>query len=121
MSTEATIYFLTALILIYMYMVRKKALDRLSPDTFPELEKVIFFEFKRLLDTAYDRMLYLSGAFFLLGIITVFNLPPATKWITYLATAGLFVYNIPPRNKIFHFLDAFELDIKTLKERGVKL
>jgi len=112
---------LTGFILLYMYVVRKKGLERVGPDSFPELEKATFFEFKRLLDTAYERMLYLSGAFFLLGIITVFSLPPATKLITYVATAGVFIYNIPPRNRIFQFLDAFGLDIKSLKERGVKL
>jgi len=121
MNTEATIYLLTGFILLYMYLVRRKGLDRLHPDSFPEFEKSVFFEFKKLLDMAYERMLYLACAFFLLGIITVFNFPPATKWLTYFAIAGLFVYNIPPRNKIFQFLDAFNIDMKTLKERGVKL
>ncbi len=121
MTPETIIYFLTAFVILYMYMVRKKGLDRLSPDTFPEFEKAIFFQFKRLLDTAYERMLYLSGVFFLLGIITLFQLPPNTKLITYIALVGLFIYNIPPRNRIFQFLDAFDLDIKTLKKRGVKL
>ncbi len=121
MTPETTIYFLTALIIFYMYRVRKKGLDQIGPEAFPELEKAVFFEFKRLLDTAYERMLYLSGVFFLLGIITLFRLPPNTKLITYIALAGLFIYNIPPRNRIFQFLDAFNLDAKTLKERGIRL
>ncbi len=121
MTPETTLYLLAALIILYMYMVRKKGLDQVGPDAFPELEKPIFFEFKRLLDDAYERMLYLVGAFVVLAIASYFGVHPRAKLVFFALLAVAFISNIPPRNRIFRFLEAFNLDPKTLKKRGIRL
>ncbi len=121
MGTETTIYLLAFFIILYMYRARKTALEKVSYEAFPELEKPVFFEFKRLLDEAFERMLYLAGAFLVLAIASYFGVTLKAKIVFFLVLIGTFVANIPPRNRIFKFLEAYSLSIESLKKRGIKL
>jgi hypothetical protein len=118
-SVEFFIYLAAGIAVLLLYYVRKKGLQALNPATMPELDKPEFLEFKSLLATAYERTLYLGVSVLFLAYVTV-RLSEAKSFAVIL-TIGLVLYNIPPRHKIMKILAAAEVDLKSLKQRGISL
>lgn len=118
---EGFIYLFTGLIIILLYLIKKKEIPGLSHDIIPELDKETFLDFKRLLETSYERTLYLGVAFLFLAYVTFSNLSFDIKAFCILAVIGLFIYNIPPRNRTMKILVSSGISLKTIKSRGVRL
>jgi hypothetical protein len=118
-SVEFFIYLVAGVAILALYYVRRKGLDALKPESMPELDKLEFMEFKRLLATAYERTLYLGVSFLLLAYTTA--RASEIKSFAVILTVGLVLYNIPPRHKIMRILASAQVDLKSLKQRGISL
>jgi len=71
MSVEGLIYFITGSIITSLYLKKKRDLNRLTPESLPEMEKGNFFILKSLLSSVYDRSLLL-GCYFLFILFFAF-------------------------------------------------
>jgi hypothetical protein len=120
-SLEGFIYLLTGFILIFLYIIKKKGISRMNPDMISELDEEAFFNLKSLLEASYNRTLYLGIAFLFLAYTTLTNSGLDIKALCIFAIIGLFVYNIPPRNKAMKILISSGISLKTLKSKGVRL
>lgn len=118
---ETIIYLLAGIIIIGLYIKRQKKWEKLNEDVIPEIDKKVFYELKGLLKISYQRGLYLGFSFLYLAYVTFMRGMPQAKMFAIILTLGLFLYNIPPRNKVMKILTATEIDVKTLSQRGMKL
>ncbi len=118
---EGFIYLFAGVIIIFLYFIRKKGISRLKPDVIPELDKGAFFDFKSLLETSYERTLYLGIAFLFLAYVTLTGLSLDIKVFCILVIIFLFIYNILPRNKVMKILISSGISMKSIKKRGVRL
>jgi len=118
-SVEFFIYLVAGVAILALYYVRRKGLGALKPESMPELDKPEFMEFKSLLATAYERTLYLGVSVLFLSYATA--RASEIKSIAVILTVGLVLYNIPPRHKIMRILASVEVDLKSLKQRGISL
>lgn len=119
LSVEFFIYLVAGVAILALYYVRRKSLRGLGPESMPELDKPEFMEFKSLLATAYERTLYLGVSCLFLASVTA--RVSEAKTFALILTLGLVLYNIPPRHKIMKILSAAEVNLKSLKQRGISL
>jgi len=117
---EGYIYLLTGLIIFLIYAVRKRGLSGIEPHTIPELDRESFTALKRLLDTAYERTLYLGTAFLFLAYATLSGWGLDAKLLLLALTIGIFFYNVPPRNRVMKLLMFNGVSWKAVKERGIR-
>jgi hypothetical protein len=120
-TLEGFIYLFAGLIILFLYFIRKKGGSSLSPDIMPELDKESFLKLKGLLETCYERTLYLGIAFLFLAYVTFSNSNLDLRAFCFFVIIALFVYNIPPRNKAMKILISSGISLKTLKSKGVRL
>jgi hypothetical protein len=118
---EGFVYLFAGLVIIFLYFIKKKGISVLSHDIIPEFDEGAFLDFKSLLETSYERTLYLGIAFLFLAYVTFSNLSFDIKAFCILAVIGVFIYNIPPRNKAMKILISSGISLKTIKSRGVRL
>ncbi|MBW1980107.1 MAG: hypothetical protein JRJ12_02710 [Deltaproteobacteria bacterium] len=121
LSIETLAYLMAGIALGALYIKREKGLARLDFEMLPEIDKVSFEELKLLLKKSYQRTLYLSVSFLYLAFVTSFKRSPQAKTFGIILTIGLFLYNIPPRNRVMRMLTDLGIDRKVLEKRGVKL
>ena len=119
-NPEGYIYLFTGLIIFLIYALRKRGLSGLGPHVIPELDKKSFTVLKELLDTAYERTLYLGTAFLLLAYATLSGSGLETRFLFIAVTIGIFIYNVPPRNKVMKILMFNGISYRTVKERGIR-
>jgi hypothetical protein len=118
LSVEFFIYLVAGIVILVLYNKRRKGLNALNPESVPEMEKATFLELTRLLETSYQRTLYLGVSVLFLAYATARS--SDIKAFCILLTLGLFIYNIPPRNKVMRVLDSSGIDLKSFKERGIR-
>ncbi|MEJ2181905.1 MAG: hypothetical protein P8Y66_00090 [Nitrospirota bacterium] len=118
-TVEVLIYLVTGIVIIALYVSRRRVLSALREEAVPALDKAGFLALRSLLATSYERALYLGVSFLFLAYASARQ--SGIKMFAVLLVLGLFVYNIPPRNKIMKLLTSSGVDPKSLKERGVRL
>ncbi len=118
---EGIVYAIAGLAIIVLFRKKHKSLSHLKMSDIPELPEKAFLQFKELLNTAYERLLYLGIAFLLLSYAALFGRGYNTKIVFIIFIIGLFIYNIPPRNKIMKLLDYYDIDYRELKKRSIRL
>ncbi|NOZ68705.1 MAG: hypothetical protein GXP46_05565 [Deferribacteres bacterium] len=119
-NLEGYIYLFTGVVIFLIYAVRKRGLSGIGPHTIPELDQESFTALKKLLDTAYERTLYLGTAFLFLAYVTLSGWGFETKFLFIAATIGIFLYNVPPRNRVMKLLMFNGVSWKAVKERGIR-
>ncbi len=120
-NLEGFIYLFAGLIIIIMYIKKKRKIPGLNSDLLPELDREAFINLKILLETLYERTLYLGIVFLLLAYVTFSGLNLEVKALCILVIIGLVIYNILPRNKVMKILISSGISLKTIKDRGVRL
>jgi|Deesub1362B_J571_1020462.scaffolds.fasta_scaffold00226_19 hypothetical protein len=120
LNLESIVYLVAGVVIILLFVKRRKVLAQLSPEDFPELEKPLFLELKRILDTSYERSLYLGYVFLILFFINITGWGLQFKGGLFLLVLVLFIFNIIPRNKIVRLLDAAGLELDILKKKGIR-
>jgi hypothetical protein len=118
---EAPIYLLAAAAIIAISLLRKRGLSGLSHESLPEMDKATFLELRGLLETSYDRGLYLGLALLLLGLVTLYGRAPDFKVILVISVVILFLYNVPPRNQAMKIMTSHGVDRQDMKRKGVRL
>jgi len=111
---------LAGIIIILLYIKQERGLLRLNHEMIPELNEETFNELKTLLRTLYQRTLYLGLAFLFLASLTISKASFETRIFGLLVILVLFIYNIPPRNKVMKILMDSGVDLKDIKNRGIK-
>lgn len=119
MDMEPWIYLLTGGALATIYRIRSNALRRITPETLPELSPPIFLEFKALLETAYERTLFLASTFFALAIVTISTNDTHIKTILLMGVIILVFFNVRPRNSAIKLIIAAGLAPADLRNRGI--
>ncbi len=119
-NLEGYIYLFTGLIIFLIYTARKRGLSGIRPHAIPELDKETFTALKKFLETAYERTLYLGTAFLFLAYVTLSGWSFDTKFFFIVVTIGVFLYNVPPRNKVMKILMFYGVSWKTVKDRGIR-
>jgi hypothetical protein len=117
---EGLVYLMAGLILMVLYVRRARGFPALVPDLLPELHEETFEELKTTLRKSYQRTLYLAVAFLYLAFVTIAHRSPSARVFGIVVTAGLFFYNIPPRNRVMSILSSAGLDRESMKRRGLK-
>lgn len=118
LSVEFFIYLVAGIVILLLYNKRRKGLNALRPESIPEIEKAVFLDLTRLLATCYERTLYLGVSVLFLAY-TVARSSDIKSFCIFL-TLGLFIYNIPPRNRVMRILDSSGVDLKFLKKKGIR-
>ena len=117
----ALIYFITGFAAIYLFQDRRKRVTSLAKEHFPQLNEDEFLHLKKLLKTAYERILYLAIPLLMLGVTNLRASTKEAKLFFLVLLILLFFYNIPPRNKIMQFFEEKGIDYRELKAKGFKL
>jgi hypothetical protein len=120
-SIEGLAYLTAGAVLMYLYVSRSKGVETLSPEKLPELGSESFAELKNVLKEVYKRTLYLAVAFLYLAYVTIAARPPAARMFGLILAFALFIYCIPPRNRVMKILSGAGLDRKDIRDRGLSL
>ncbi len=115
------LYIIIGLIIVYLFIDRRKRLSALTPEQFPGLDHETYKELIQLLKTIYERMLYLGVSFFPLALTSFRGSQTEAKLAFLFLILLLFVSNIFPRNKVMKFLYANKILLDDLKKKGIKL
>lgn len=117
-TPEVLIYLIAAVAIIALFYVRQKGLEAFMPESVPELDKKTVLELRSLLQTSYERTLYLGVSFLFLAYATA--RASEIKAFAVLLTLGLFIYNIPPRHKAMRIINSSGLELGEMKKRGIR-
>ncbi len=120
-NLEGSLFLLMGVVMAGLYVSRERGLRRLGPEVVPEVDGDTFSRLRELLQTAYQRTLYLGVAFFYLAFVSLCNRSQQARWFGLILAAFLFFYNIPPRNRIMKILTEAGLDRGELARRGINL
>ncbi len=92
----------------------------MTKEQFPQLDENEFAQLKKLLKSASERILYLSIPLLMLGVTNLRASAKEAKLFFLVLLVLLFLYNIPPRNKIMHMFEKKGINYKELKAKGFK-
>ena len=120
-NLEGLIYLAGAAALLGLYFHRKRRLPRLTPQSLPELEPPQIDELKRLLATAYERMLFLGLGLLVLAAVTFSAGGADLKIFFMFLSLALFIANFPPRQKAMKLLLNSGISLQQIKKTGVSL
>jgi hypothetical protein len=120
LNLEGLVYLIAGVVLMFLYVRGERGLPALNRDILPELREESIGELKISLRKSYQRTLYLAVAFLYLAFVTIANRSHSARVFGIVVTAGLFFYNIPPRNRVMSILSSAGLDRGSMKKRGLK-
>ena len=118
---DGIIYLVGSIILIGMYFTRKKSLSSFRPENLSELDWAARSELKRLLESAYERLLFLGLGLLILASVCFSGLDAGLKAFFLFLVFVLFFANIPPRHKLMKILLVNGISLKRIREAGLKL
>ena len=119
---EGYIYLAAGLIILCLSLMRRRTLSKLEHNLIPELDWEEFTTLKSLLETSHDRAIALGISFLALAYVTISGAGgTGTKILFMILTIGVFLSNIPPRNKIMAILISSGIDPKVIRDRGIRL
>lgn len=121
LNWEALLYILGGLVILFLYRQRIQGLPKLTPESLPEVDRASFLALKALLESAYQRMLFLALSLLLLAAATVLQWDLDIKAFFMLSTLIIFVANMFPRHKLMKLLLGLEIPVERLKEIGIRL
>ncbi len=116
----ALIYFVAGFASIYLFLDRRKRVASMNRSLLPQLDQEEFDQLKYLFKSATERILYLAIPLIMLGVTNLRNSAREAKLFFLILLVLLFLYNIPPRNKIMHFFEQKGINYKELKKQGIK-
>lgn len=121
LGLDSIIYLAGSAVILAMYHTRKKCLPRFSRENFPELDRAAFSELRRMLESCYERMLFLGIGLLVLASVSFSGLSAGLKAFFLVVVFALFFANIGPRHKLMKELLANGIDSKRMRQAGVKL
>lgn len=118
---DGIVYLAGSVVLLAMYHTRRKRLSRLCRQSFPELDAPAFSELKQLLESCYERMLFLGIGLLVLASVSLSGLSAGLKAFFLVMVFVLFFASIVPRHKVMKILVANGISLRQIKDTGIKL
>jgi hypothetical protein len=118
---DGIIYLAGSAVLLAMYQTRRNRLSRFCRQNFPELDGPTFSELKQLLESCYERMLFLGIGLLVLASVSLSGLSAGLKAFFLVVVFVLFFANIAPRHRLMKMLLAKGISPEKVREVGVKL
>ena len=118
---DGIVYLAGSMVLLAMYHTRRKRLSRFCRESFPELDAPAFSELKQLLESCYERMLFLGIGLLVLASVSLTGLSAGLKAFFLVMVFVLFFANVAPRHRLMKMLLAKGIRPEKMKATGVKL
>lgn len=118
---DGIVYLAGSAVLLWMYTTRRKRLTQFRRESLPDVDPAIFSELTRLLESCYERMLFLAVALLVLASVSLSGLSAGLRAFFLVVVFVLFFASIAPRHKVMKMLVANGISLRQIKDAGLKL